>query len=277
MSFGAGRGHEQGKTPSGLSLVDEAAIKGARILVVDDQQANVLLLQRILEREGYRDVGGLTDPIAALEAFDEYQPDLLLLDLLMPGMDGFEFMSQIGRRVPPDVFLPILVLTADATPDAKRKSLSGGAKDFLTKPFDATEVALRIRNLLETRLLHVQLKVQNEGLEEKVTERTWQLEEMQIEVIDRLARVAEIRDYADHDHTERVGRTSALIARTLGFPEEEVRILGRAASLHDIGKVTIPDAILLKPGKLTPEESLVMERHLRLAEPLRASPTFTTS
>ena len=148
----------------------------ARILVVDDQEANVRLLERILQRAGYANVATTTDPRQVLAMYGELDPDLIVLDLHMPHMDGFEVMEELGRRVPDGSYLPILVLTADATPQARQRALSMGARDFLTKPFDHDEALLRIRNLLETRSLHLRLKDQNEALEQKVSERTEELE-----------------------------------------------------------------------------------------------------
>jgi PAS domain S-box-containing protein len=129
------------------------AVRGSRVLVVDDNPANVLLLQRLLRAAGLANVDGYTDPRAALERCLESVPDLLLLDLHMPPPDGFQVMEALGSRLPPDVFLPVLVLTADAGGEIKRQALAAGAKDFLTKPLDNVEVVLRVRNLLETQQL----------------------------------------------------------------------------------------------------------------------------
>jgi len=148
----------------------------ARILVVDDQEANVRLLQRLLERAGYTHVSTTTDSRQVLAMYEELDPDLILLDLLMPHMDGFEVMGELGRRVPDGSYVPILVLTADATPQARQRALSMGARDFLTKPFDHDEALLRIRNLLETRSLHLRLRDQNDVLEQRVGERTAELQ-----------------------------------------------------------------------------------------------------
>jgi len=161
----------------------------ARILVVDDQEPNVRLLERILRRAGYANVATTTDPRQVLAMYGELDPDLIVLDLHMPHMDGFEVMEELGRRVPDGSYLPILVLTADATPQARQRALSMGARDFLTKPFDHDEALLRIRNLLETRSLHLRLKDQNEALEQKVGERTEALQRS----LDALRRTSEQR------------------------------------------------------------------------------------
>jgi putative two-component system response regulator len=130
----------------------------ARILIVDDERVNVTLLERILERDGYRNVRSLTDPSLALAAYDQFEPDLILLDLHMPKLDGFAVMALLKDRISRDSFLPILVLTADIRPEVKRRALAAGAKDFVTKPFDRAEVLLRIQNLLQTRFLHLRLR-----------------------------------------------------------------------------------------------------------------------
>src|ERR1041385_2214171 len=123
----------------------------ARILIVDDQEANVSLLQQILGRAGYRNLVCTRDPREVLALWDEWPPDLILLDLHMPHLDGFAVMESLNSRIARAGHVPMLVLTADVLAEAKKKALALGAKDFLNKPFDVTEVLLRIRNLLETR------------------------------------------------------------------------------------------------------------------------------
>lgn len=156
-------------------MMTEERLEGTRLLVIDDEEANVRLLERILAASGFTDVHGSTDAREAHGLVETLQPDLLLLDLLMPHVDGFEVMQGLRETLPPDGYFPILVLTADVTQETKRRALSAGANDFLTKPFDATEVILRIRNLLRTRFLHVELQRQNDLLEERVRARTEEL------------------------------------------------------------------------------------------------------
>jgi signal transduction histidine kinase len=155
--------------------VRDEAIKGTRILIVDDEAANVRLLERLLERAGYTNVRSTTDPRQVLPLYNEFRPDLVLLDLLMPHLDGFQIMEKLNPLIPEGAYLPILVLTADVSAETKRRALSAGAKDFVTKPFDAIEALLRIGNLLETRFLHLALQQQNELLEGQVRERTQRL------------------------------------------------------------------------------------------------------
>lgn len=237
------------------------SLQDARILIIDDHQPNIRVLEFALQRAGYTHFKSTTDSQQAMPLVASFQPDLILLDLVMPQVDGFEVMRRLKEFLPPGSYLPVLVLTADITPDVKRRALASGAKDFLLKPFDATEVLLRIHNLLETRILHLQLQDQNHSLEAKVQARTEELEEAQIEIIERLAQAAEFRDDDTGQHTVRVGEMAAQIATMLALPESEVALVRRASPLHDVGKIGIPDALLLKPGRLTPQEFEQMKLH----------------
>ncbi len=147
----------------------------ARILIVDDQEANVRLLERLLKRVGYTCLQTTTDPRKVQPLLGDFNPDIILLDILMPHLNGFEVLTQLKQQLPEDGYLPIVVLTADVNDSTKQRALEAGASDFITKPFDSTEVLLRVDNLLRTRFLHRSLKAQNEALEAKVRERTQQL------------------------------------------------------------------------------------------------------
>lgn len=254
--------------------MQDSLLTTSRILIIDDQPSNVLLLEGILQEEDFTSYRSITDSREALPTFIDYLPDLILLDLQMPYLDGFAVMKQLQACIAPGDFLPILVLTADITPDAKRRALSEGALDFLTKPFDATEVVLRIKNLLQTRSLHLQLQKQNEVLDEKVRQRTADLEATQVEILERLALAAEYRDDDTGEHTKRVGEMTARIAEALGWSQEQVELIRRAAPLHDVGKIAIPDSILLKPGKLTPEEFERMKTHTVLGAKMLSGGRF---
>jgi putative two-component system response regulator len=242
--------------------VSTAALQRARILIVDDEPANVLLLERLLERAGYHNFVSTTDSAQALPLSTQRPPDLVLLDLHMPAPDGFEVMQQLGPWIEEGA-LAVIVLTADTTRDVRQAALSGGAKDFLVKPLDAIEVLLRIKNQLETRLLHVELRRQALALEQRVYEQHEDLDEARLEMLQRLARASEYRDDDTGEHTQRVGRTSALIARALDLAEEEVTLIGHGATLHDVGKIAIPDSVLLKPGSLDERELELMKTHVR--------------
>jgi PleD family two-component response regulator len=145
-------------------------LKNSKILIVDDHQSNIDLLVGLLELQGFSSIQSTSDPLQAVGLFQSFQPDLILLDLIMPHLSGYEVLVQLKPLIPPGVFCPILVLTADISSNAKQKALAEGARDFLTKPFDFAEVWLRIKNLLETRYLYQQLELKNQLLEEKIAQ-----------------------------------------------------------------------------------------------------------
>ena len=247
--------------------------KHARILIVDDEAANVELLRRVLDRAGFRKVDSTTDPCEAVSLYVQTRPDLILLDLHMPHMDGLAVMDRLNQIIEAS-YLPILMLTGDLSPEARREALSRGAKDFVNKLFNPDEVLLRIRTLLETRFLYLQIQSQNQMLEAKVRERTRELESAQIEIIERLARAAEFRDDNTGQHTERVGHMAALLARELGLTDAQVSLIRRAAPLHDVGKIGIPDAILLKLGNLTPAEFELVKTHTTIGARILSASRF---
>jgi signal transduction histidine kinase len=149
----------------------------AKVLIVDDEPANLILLQKILKAAGYTCIRTSTEPRNVISLVGQCEPDIILLDLQMPHLDGFAVMDQLKEQVPASTLLPVLVLTADATPKTKLRALSSGAHDFLTKPFDPAEVVQRVGNLLQTRRLQLQVQEQNKNLEQLVSERTMALEE----------------------------------------------------------------------------------------------------
>jgi len=241
--------------------MQSTVIQKSRFLIVDDEPQNVNLLEQMLRQWDATNIVSTTDSCETVSLFHAFQPDIILLDLMMPRMDGYEVLETIQGLLPPEEFLPILVLTADNTDAAKRRALGLGAADFLTKPFDATELFLRIQNLLSRRSLQRSILTQNEILDQQVRERTSQLERAEIEAAECLAIAGEYRDDETGDHTRRVGNLSARLARQMGLDDAAVALIGRAAPLHDVGKIGIPDGILLKPEKLTAEEFAVMETH----------------
>ena len=174
--------------------MQQANIQNAKFLIVDDELANVRVLARMLEEWECYHVKSTTKPHEAAALFNEFQPDLVLLDLMMPEVDGFQVMQQLQPLILDGDYVPILVLTADSTQPTKRKALAAGAKDFLNKPFDMAELSLRVLNLVETRFLHRQLRHQNQILDEKVRERTRELAQSELETVECLALAAEFRD-----------------------------------------------------------------------------------
>ncbi len=255
-------------------MILDDKIKDQKILVVDDEETNVRLLARILQRAGFVNYQTLTDSRQVVAEFVQFRPDLVVLDLHMPEMDGFQVMEALAPLRSEDLLLPILILTADVSPEAKRRALGVGATDFLPKPFDTVEVMLRIRNLLEVRYLHSRLKQNNQVLEVRVQERTRELEMSRYEVLERLALAAEFRDDTTGEHTRRVGRMAGVIATELGLSPSEVSLLQEASPLHDIGKIGISDQILLKRAPLTDAEREIMKSHTQIGARILSGSEF---
>jgi len=243
----------------------------ARIFILDDEPVNVILLERTLAEAGFSNIETATDPREALKACTANPPDLLILDLMMPHINGFALLHTLREAWGPNDRIPVLVLTADASRDTCHRALTFGANDFLNKPIDRMEVLLRVQNLIETRLLYKELRASNRTLEERVEKRTQDLEIAQIDALEKLAKAAEFRDDDTGEHTYRVGELAAKLAAHVGLPPETVEIIHRAAPLHDVGKIAIPDAILLKPAKLTNEEFDLMKTHAEIGARLLSS------
>lgn len=237
------------------------AERSARILVIDDDLANLNVLMRTLQRAGFRNLHGVIESKRILTALVDFQPDVVLLDLHMPGTDGIEVLLDIKAVLGRRTYLPVLVLTGDGSSEVRDAALAAGARDFLTKPYDAGEVILRVRNLIETRLLHVELQRQNAALSERFESRTEELEAAKLEILERLARAADFRDESSFGHTTRVGELAARIAAQMGLTTAEIDQIRVAARLHDIGKIGVSDSILMKPGRLAPAEFLAQEKH----------------
>ncbi len=238
------------------------------IMVVDDEAANVILVAEILRKHGFDNVKGITNANLVVNEVLEAKPDVILLDIHMPGVDGLTILRQVRICTAGQAFLPIIVLTADNTAQLRLDALGAGATDFITKPFDATEVALRVRNCIEQRSLHLQLRSHNAILEARVRERTAELQKSydkvdltHREVMEMLHLISEYRDDETHGHTLRVGHAAAMLASAAGMDRQFVDLIRQAAPLHDIGKVGIADIILLKPGPLTKEEFAIIKDH----------------
>jgi len=235
----------------------------ANILIVDDEPANVKLLKKTLERKGYQNIQTTTDSREVESLCEKTEFDAFLLDIRMPHIDGYGIMEILSKHFIDD-YMPILVLTAQTDRETRLKALECGAKDFLTKPFDQLEALTRIYNLLEVRLMHKQVRNQNQMLEEKVRKRTEELYETRREVINRLGLAAEYRDNETGNHIIRMSRYSQLLALEYGLSEERAETILNAAPMHDIGKIGIPDTVLLKPGKLDAAEWETMQSHVSI-------------
>jgi putative two-component system response regulator len=256
-----------------LLELNTASHPDSRILVVDDNPVNLLFLQKLLKKAGYENVEATTRPEDAEQMALLGKPDLAIIDLHMPGMDGYELLARLRAQKIHTGYLPILVFTADVGGDARRRALELGATDFLTKPGDPSEITLRVRNFLEMRYLYRQLEDQNEILERKVQERTQRLREAQLEMVNRLALAGDYRDDDTGEHCRRVGEISYRIAIAYGVSPDEADLIRVAAPLHDIGKVGISDSILKKPERLNEHEFAEIRRHVNLGASILANST----
>ncbi len=225
------------------------------ILVVDDVAENIALLADILG-DDYRVVFARNGLEALHVAQKAPQPSLILLDVMMPGMDGYETC----RRLKSDLRtrgIPVIFLTAHSDVNNEEIGLRAGAVDYLHKPCHPAIVRQRVR-------IHLEVHNQNLALEQRVRERTTELEETRLEIIRRLGRAGEYRDNETGMHVIRMAKCCYLLALAAGIPEHHAKMLEVVAPMHDIGKIGIPDNILLKPGEFTAEEREIMRQHARI-------------
>lgn len=230
------------------------------VVIVDDTQINVTLMQALVNRiDGCKPVC-FTDSAAGLAWCLTNQPDLVIVDYMMPAPDGIEFIQRL-RAEPGKAELPILMVTADHEKEVRYRALETGANDFLTKPVDRIEFTSRVKNMLAIRKSHLALTDRAAWLAEEVGKATAEIREREREAVFRLARAAEFRDPETGAHIQRMAHYSKLIAAQLGLDQAQQDLILEAAPMHDVGKLGTPDMILLKPGKLTPEEFAVMKQH----------------
>lgn len=243
------------------------------ILVVDDEVANRTYVERLLCRHGYTGVCGTESPAALIDDLESVDADLVFLDLHMPGRDGFSVLEHMQTMRGSGEFLPVFVLTSDVDPESRQRALELGASDYLTRPFDHDELLLRLRNLLARRDMHRQIVQANRILEEQIALSASELRRAHAEMLVRLARAAEFRDDETGMHTWRVGYLSRLIAQEMGGPRRFADLIGLAARLHDVGKIGIPDRVLLKPGPLDADEFALMKAHTTIGARLLSGGT----
>lgn len=246
-----------------MSLINKE-IKDASILIVDDKPANVMLLEQLLEEDGYTNIKTTTDPREVMSIYQQHKIDMILLDIRMPHMDGIQVIEALSNVVDDDDYLPILVLTAQTDMDTRQRALSAGARDFLTKPFQPWEVFQRIHNMLETRIFYNNQRLRADVLDAEVRRRTEQIYQTQLEVVRRLGRAGEYRDNETGAHVMRMSKSCRLLALKAGLGQDFAQLILEASPMHDVGKIGIPDNILLKPGRLTPEEREIMNTHVEI-------------
>jgi putative two-component system response regulator len=248
------------KTLADMS-VDDTTITDMSIMIIDDDQRRAELLERILARAGHRRVIRATNPDDAVEQCTAINPDLVLLELHMSGCNGLEVLDRLRPMINHGGFLPVVVTTVVSDPRARRCALEHGASDFLCKPLDPVETVLRVRHLLFTRARQSALATEKRRLEATIDDSKRQMAQTRTEIIRRLAIAAEHRDDDTGQHTTRVGWSSAAMAHALGMSDDEVSLMRLAAPLHDVGKIGVPDSVLLKPGRLSRDEWEVMKTH----------------
>lgn len=231
-----------------------------KIVIVDDTPLNLLLMTKLVERIPGIESKGFESPQDALRWCAGAEPDLIIVDYMMPDIDGLEFIRRV-RSSHDRENVPILMVTANNERGVRYQALDCGANDVLTKPIDAHEFEPRVRNMLKLREAHIATRQRAETLAVAVRRATADILDRERETITRLARAAEFRDPETGAHIQRMSHYSAMIARRLGLADEFVDALLLAAPMHDVGKLGIPDTILLKPGRLTTEEFEVMKRH----------------
>lgn len=236
---------------------------GARIIIVDDEPANLKLLDKMLRGCGYENLVLIDDPRRVIDAYGAARPDLILLDINMPHKDGFQILSELTALNDP-MLPPVIMLTAQSGHESLMRALSGGARDFVSKPFERFELLARVRNLLDAHLTYRSTHRQNMLLEDMVKARTLELRESRLQIVQRLGRAAEYRDNETGAHVLRMSHVSALLARSTGWDESQCEMMLNASPMHDVGKIGIPDAILLKPGKISPEEREIMNTHAEI-------------
>lgn len=238
----------------------ERLLSTARIAVVDDEELNIEIVQGHLRHEGYQNFHRATDGSQALDLIRTVQPDVVLMDVLMPEVNGLEVLAAM-RQDESMIHIPVIVLTADDGPETKLHALRLGPSDVLYKPVDATEMLLRVRNVLTVKAYQDHLANHSQELERMVRERTSDLAASRRRIIHCLARAAEFRDDDTGHHVTRVGKYAAIIADELGYDQYSVELIEQAAKLHDIGKIGVPDAVLLKRAKLEEDEFALIQRH----------------
>lgn len=247
-------------------------IEQSNILIVDDEEYNLDVLEQLLVVKNYR-VLSASSGMDALMTLESEDIDLILLDVMMPGMNGYEVLREI--RAMEECYIPVVMVTALDSKEDKIRALEEGCDDFLNKPIDKYELYARVHTLLRTRHYYKQLARTKQRLENKVVSRTAELQEALAalkllnskledshrEIVERLSSAAEFKDPETAAHIQRISHYSGVMAQALGMSEEQVNLIIQASPMHDIGKIGVPDHILLKPGKLTLEEFEKMKEH----------------
>ena len=238
-------------------------VKAAKILIVEDDPLNANLLREILEEDGYFNIFMTQDPFQVLTLHEKNKFDIILLDIQLPGMSGIQVLENLQRASKGD-FLPVIMLTAHNDRNIRRKVLEAGARDFISKPYENWEVLLRIRNILQIKFYYSQQIYRVDLMESEVSRRTKEIRETQFEIIQRLAVAGELRDNETGAHVKRMSHICSLLASKRGVTAEFAELMLYASAMHDVGKIGIPDSILLKSKKLSTAEWEIMQQHPKI-------------
>ena len=253
-----------------------------KIMAIDDEVKNLALIEAILTPLGY-EVQKVQSGKEALAKVEESPPDMILLDIMMPDMTGYEVCKRLKGEESTQI-IPIVMITALIDKESRVRGIEAGADDFLTKPVDRIELIARVKNLLKVKEYNDSLKDWSRMLQDKVIEQTaklresfeqlheahTRLEKAHLDTIFRLSVAAEYKDEDTANHIHRMSAYARVVAENMGLPEDQVQLIVHASPMHDVGKIGIPDHILLKPGKLTPEEWRVMKSHTLIGERILA-------
>jgi len=262
------------KLDSSAILTDRDDLRDCKIMIIDDEPLVIRVVRRFLAAEGFHNFATVEDSRTALDEISAFNPDVVLLDIMMPHVTGLDLLKA-RRKHTGLLSIPFITLSANSENQVKREALILGATDFLSKPVDASDLTVRIQNALTVKKHHDHLANYAIELERQVKERTVMIERSREQIIHCLARAGEYRDNETGEHVIRVGKYCAVIADELGFGEDYCSQIELAAQLHDVGKIGIPDSVLLNPGKLSNIEFDIMKQHCALGceimEPLAAS------
>ena len=245
--------------------------------MVDHEKLNIAMIKKILQRDGYEGIQSTQDPFSVVSFCEEEHIDLIILDINMPKLDGFGVINSLQEELGEGRIPPVLVVTDVAEQEFRREALTYGARDYIVRPFDVREFLARVHNMLEVWQAHQIVDFQKDILEEKVQERTLELREAhdelqasRLDVVGRLGRAAEYRDNEPGLHIIRMSQIAAVLGRAYGMAEEQADLLLVASPMHDIGKLGIPDRVMLKPGKLDKEEWEIMQTHAQIGADILA-------
>jgi len=240
------------------------------VVIIDDQSTGRTILEQVVQNISPNITqSSFADPFEALEACRRQPPDLLITDYRMPALDGIEVIRRF-RRIPSCAHAPIVVVTIVEDRNIRYEALEAGATDFLNRPFDHYECQARCRNLLLLHQYQQEAMHRAENLEQQIASATRQIKRREHETLFCLAKAGEFRDEGTGNHIQRMAHYCVAVAEELGLPPQTLDLLEYASPMHDIGKIGIPDAILLKPGRLTPEELEVMKKHTTIGHDILA-------